>query len=65
MKWIKDEPDEPFYHSADGRFTISPLYCGKYRPQGWEVTDLVKNKTVRTYFGFKDAKEKALEMMKA
>ena len=47
VKWVK-EPDEPFYHSLDGRFEINPLFLGRERPQGWEVVDW--ESTSSTYF---------------
>lgn len=60
IKWVRPEAGEPFYQSADGRFEIAPLYCGRERPQGWEVRDNSDGTTRRTFLGLATAKRLAL-----
>lgn len=61
IKW--KSPEESFYESEDGRFTIDPLYLGRERPQGWAITDKKTGKKITTYDGLKVAKEKAAAML--
>ncbi len=57
IKWVKVDTDESYYQSADGRFELNPLYCGRVRPQGWEVVDNITKQKHRCYFSLKDAKK--------
>jgi len=64
IKWVKLDPDESYYESADKRFELNPLYLGRVRPQGWEVIDRQTGERRRIYWPLRDAKEAAQEMLR-
>lgn len=44
IKWIRENPGAPredgsYYHSAEGRFEISPTFRGRSWPDGYVLSD--------------------------
>jgi 8-oxo-dGTP pyrophosphatase MutT (NUDIX family) len=57
LKWNKD-PDDQFYTSIDGKYSLNPVYIGRTIPQKWEVINNI-TKERKMCPTLKDAKEKA------
>lgn len=57
IKWITEEDDPDFKRSEDGRFTISPLYIGRERPQAWQIDDIKTKQRRSVCSSLKFAKE--------
>ena len=61
LKWNRSV--EGYCDSKDGRFSISPLYCGRVKPIFWMLTDNKTKRQSRSHFTQHEAKEAADRMI--
>ena len=57
-KWVQPEEGESYHETDDGRFTITPQYNGRVRPQGWTLADK-ESGAKREIFSVADGKKLA------